>query len=165
MGLDMYLSKKIYVKRWEHQKPEEKYSVLVKKGGKEVDSVNADKVSYVIEEVAYWRKANAIHNWFVLNVQDGVDNCSQYYVDREDLEKLVTTVKSILKHKGKPEEKELVLSALPPTSGFFFGSTEIDEWFWKDMESTVEELEPLIAKDKDGQFKDLSGDFYYQSSW
>ena len=27
------------------------------------------------EEVGYWRKANAIHGWFVRNVQNGKDDC------------------------------------------------------------------------------------------
>ena len=31
-------------------------------------------------EVAYWRKANAIHGWFVYNIQDGVDDQNEYYV-------------------------------------------------------------------------------------
>jgi hypothetical protein len=33
MGLDMYLSKKTYVKQWEHNPPEETYEVTVTKGG------------------------------------------------------------------------------------------------------------------------------------
>ncbi|MBI0579191.1 hypothetical protein IEC97_17610 [Neobacillus cucumis] len=31
------------------------------------------KWSSMLEEVAYWRKANQIHNWFVENLNDGTD--------------------------------------------------------------------------------------------
>ena len=31
----------------------------------------------IMEMVGYWRKQNAIHNWFVENVQDGIDDCDQ----------------------------------------------------------------------------------------
>ena len=80
MGLDMYLNKKTYVKQWDHQSPEEKYEVVVTKGGKPVDGIKASRVKYIEEEVGYWRKANQIHRWFVTNIQDGVDNCGDYYV-------------------------------------------------------------------------------------
>ena len=47
MGLDMYLNKKTYVKQWDHQSPEEKYEVLVTKGGKPVDGIKASRVKYL----------------------------------------------------------------------------------------------------------------------
>ena len=42
------------------------------------------------EEVGYWRKANQIHKWFVDNVQDGVDDCGEYKVTKEQLIETVT---------------------------------------------------------------------------
>jgi hypothetical protein len=32
MGLDSYLTKKTYVKRWEHHAPEDKHTITVRKG-------------------------------------------------------------------------------------------------------------------------------------
>ena len=43
MGLDMYLSKKTYVKQWEHNPPEETYEVTVTKGGKPVEVIKANQ--------------------------------------------------------------------------------------------------------------------------
>jgi hypothetical protein len=63
MGLDMCLSK---VNGWKFELVE----------------------SEVIEEVMYWRKANQIHKWFVDNVQDGVDDCKEYWVSEEKLQEL-----------------------------------------------------------------------------
>lgn len=64
------------------------------------------KPVYVLtEEVGYWRKANAIHNWFVENVQEGIDDCGEYIVEKEDIEDLLETCKNVLKNsklvKGK----------------------------------------------------------------
>ena len=39
-------------------------------------------------EIIYWRKANAIHKWFVENVQEGVDDCGEYEVTVEQLTEL-----------------------------------------------------------------------------
>ena len=46
-------------------------------------------------EVGYWRKANQIHNWFVNNVQNGVDDCGRYEVTKDDLQKLLTICKKV----------------------------------------------------------------------
>ena len=34
MGLDMYLTRKTYVKQWSHQTPEERFEITITKGGK-----------------------------------------------------------------------------------------------------------------------------------
>ena len=62
MGLDMYLHKKTYVKNWDHMKPEELHEITVKKGGKVRKDIKPDRINEVVEEVAYWRKANAIQD-------------------------------------------------------------------------------------------------------
>jgi len=36
-------------------------------------------------EVGYWRKANAIHGWFVRELAGGVDECQPIHVSRENL--------------------------------------------------------------------------------
>ena len=38
--------------------------------------------------IMYWRKANAIHNWFVVNCQKGVDECQRTYIERSQLVEL-----------------------------------------------------------------------------
>ena len=50
MGLDMYLSKKTYVKNWDHMKPEEKHHVVVTKNGKRT-SIDPKRVTYIEEDV------------------------------------------------------------------------------------------------------------------
>jgi len=109
--------------------------------------------------VGYWRKANQIHKWFVDNVQNGVDNCGEYLVKEDQLANLLETCKLIL---DKDPSKASVL--LPVQSGFFFGSTDYDQYYFKDLENTVKIIESLFEKDLDGGSY-LEGDIYYSSSW
>lgn len=111
-----------------------------------------DKSYYVMTEEIYWRKANQIHNWFVRECQDGVDNCAMYYVSKNDLKYLMEICKQVL------EEKSLARLLLPTRSGFFFGSTEYDEFYYNDLKFTADEIERLLNEDKYEYYK-------YTSSW
>ena len=105
MGLDMYLYKKTYVKNWDHMGPEERHEITILKGGKPRSDIKPERISEIVEEVGYWRKANAIHAWFVKNVQDGNDDCGEYYASVEKLSELLGLVNEVLKasklKKGK----------------------------------------------------------------
>ena len=150
MGLDMYLDKRTYVKQWEHIDEAKQYKVEVTRGG-EPTNIDPKKVKYIIEEAGYWRKANAIHKWFVDNCQDGVDDCRDAYVGFDDLQALLDLCRIVIIDKSKAEQ------LLPSTSGFFFGNTEYDEWYYNDIQNTIEILEKAV-EDKDGEY-------YYTSSW
>jgi hypothetical protein len=161
MGLDMYLSKKTYVQRWDHQSPEETYNVVVTRGGNSVDHIQPNRVSYIEEQVGYWRKANQIHKWFVDNIQDGNDNCGTYYVGIDDLMNLLDLCKQVRDNSEKAEE------LLPPQEGFFFGDVSIDQYYFHDINHTIEILEGVLSEkvfDKDGR-EFYPADFYYSSSW
>lgn len=158
-------------------------------GGRKLN-IDESKISEIIEQVATWRKANAVHSWFVQNVQDGEDDCREYFVSIEQIEQLVSICKQVIAGsklvKGKVtngyrstdsgkmepiiedgehiEEPSLAAELLPTTSGFFFGSTEYDQWYFEDLKYTVEALEPLIEKNDQGEYK-FDSDLYYRSSW
>jgi hypothetical protein len=150
MGLDMYLEKEIYIgAEYEHRQVEG--TIFITLAGKKVD-VDFKKVSKIVERVGYWRKANAIHAWFVENVQQGVDDCNRYYVHSGDLKRLWEVCHELLKTKSEEEAKQ----KLPPQEGFFFGGTSINEYYWQDLEETVKIIDSLDLDD---------GDYYYQSSW
>ena len=155
MGLDMYLYRKSYVRSGDYYNPEEKEEIQMTRGGKEVDT---SKIKYIVEDVGYWRKANHIHNWFVENVQKGVDDCGEYYIKEDQLANLLETCKEVLKDRDKAEK------LLPTTSGFFFGTTDYDEYYFGDIENTVSIIESLFEPDLDGNSY-LKGDIYYSSSW
>lgn len=195
MGLDMYLSKRSYVKRWNHN--EKNHTVSVKFDGKKRPDIKPERVTYIEEEVMYWRKANHIHAWFVNNCADGVDNCQPVYVKVEQLEelrKLCINVQEILDKAEKTkvvsvlvgwrnggewyedmntyedEVSEKVTALLPPQQGFFFGSTLIDEWYYEQTKRTAEELGKILEEyylfQKQGKKHGYyTSDFRYESSW
>ena len=150
MGLDMYLSKKTYVKYWEHN-GDNNYEVTVTKAGKPTN-IDPKKVSYIVEEVGYWRKSNQIHNWFVENVQDGRDECQESYVSREQLQSLLDICRIVKIDKDKAPQ------LLSTQSGFFFGGTEYDEWYFNDIDNTIGILEEALGDEN-------ADDFTYRASW
>lgn len=137
MGLDMYLNAKHYL----------------------LENIDLPQVprpiKMIVCEAIYWRKANAIHAWFVKNIQDGVDECLVYEVSHEQLKELQDCCKEVLANHEKAPE------LLPTQSGFFFGSTGYDEWYFEDLEYTIKAI--------DQTFKDFPESdwwsFEYQSSW
>jgi len=145
MGLDMYLTAKRYL--WSHSEQDKEIAKRI------ADLVEVEPdfdskfrgASFCPKEVAidamYWRKANMIHQWIVDNIQEGEDDCKEYYVPREDLETLLANCVNALTNRDG--------DILPPSSGFFFGSTEID---------TVKGLEKVLSLSDDWSF-------YYQASW
>jgi hypothetical protein len=102
--------------------------------------------------VGYWRKANAIHQWFVDNVQDGVDECQDAYVSRANLETLMNVCEQVL------GDHSLADDLLPTASGFFFGNTEYDEWYFESLKATITIIKNALSLDKEYEFS-------YQSSW
>jgi hypothetical protein len=48
---------------------------------------------------------------------------------------------------------------LPTADGFFFGSTDYDEYYWSEIEETAKGLEKVLKLDTD------KWDFYYRASW
>lgn len=161
MGLDMYLTKKTYVQRWEHHTAEDTYDVAVNRGGKPVNHIQPNRISYIEEQIGYWRKANAIHKWFVDNVSDGEDNCGTYYVGIDDLMNLLELCKQV---KNKPSRADALL---PTQSGFFFGDVEYDEYYMRDIEHTIGVIEEALSEkvfDKNGR-ESYPSEFYYRASW
>lgn len=116
--------------------------------------------------VGYWRKANAIHNWFLENCAardkwaDPIDDCRPIEIPVEKLEELLDDCKKVL------EDKSLATELLPTTDGFFFGSTEYDDWYFDDIEDTIDIIEPIIKFMKHMlKIKDYTWSIIYQASW
>jgi len=140
MGLDMYLSAKRSF--WYDEEPP-----------KLEDMPEGFRVRGVFADAACWRKANHIHQWFVDNVQDGVDDCRPYEVSRDQLEALVDLCKEVLTDPSEAEDK------LPTTDGFFFGSTDYEQWYKDNLQLTITQIEKVLASFND------NWSFEYQSSW
>jgi hypothetical protein len=57
------------------------------------------------------------------------------------------------------ENPAVARELLPSEGGFFFGSTDYDQWYWEDIESTVKQLDAALERFGDGW------DFEYRASW
>ncbi len=186
MGLDMYLRAEKYVSGYEfygEERVEQYKSIVESLGATALADPNTPSLTVSIT-VAYWRKANQIHQWFVDNVQGGEDECRPHDVLREQLAELRDLCKEILEagtvtekvavstltEDGKIEERQQDAEALSPAgiakaeellptqSGFFFGGTEYDHWYVEDLKSTVEQIDRVLEAPDEWWFK-------YQSSW
>ena len=138
------------------------------------------------EQVGYWRKANAIHDWFVKHVQDGEDDCKYHQeVTKGVLEDLLFTCAKVLAScemvqgqiqrgviytRGETrveytdgkyvKDTRVAEELLPTTDGFFFGSTSYDEYYVRDLEKTIDIITKVL------ETTDFEKEMlYYVSSW
>ena len=155
MGLDMYLTAKRYMSK-HFDKDDEARQLAIAEQFPELKGRSGRWDNSVVKEIsidaAYWRKANAIHKWFVDNVQEGTDDCSPYYVPREKLEELRALCQRVL------DFRHLATDQLPPQQGFFFGSTDVDEYYFQDLEDTVRQLDEALTLPPAWEFE-------YRASW
>lgn len=137
------------------------------------------------QEVGYWRKANQIHKWFVKHVQNNVDDCGTYEVSVGQLRDLLALCKAVKKAsklidgqvsqgqrgtadgwetiygEGKIIEDSSVAEELLPTgSGFFFGSTDYNEYYMQDINATIKIINKVL-KETDFETHGVA----YSSSW
>jgi hypothetical protein len=159
MGLDQWLHVREYISGTNHRRTPEgdyiseenpKYIDVVVGAGLTADDVDTEYPSATVEiKVAQWRKAWGIHNWFVLNVQDGEDNCKDYHVSRDTLIDLRNLCQQVLDNPESADE------LLPDPYG---GDDE--EWYTYQMTHTITQLDKVLNNPKfDGW------DFQYSSSW
>jgi len=184
MGLDQYLEakKSLYPKYTGNGNKDTKEMVQIRKLFPEMykcGNIDYIRISF---QVGYWRKANQIHKWFVDNCQDGKDDCGSYWVSRDKLEELLRIVNKVLdstklkegkvtngytyengKEKANIVDGKVMVDTsvaqeyLPCQEGFFFGETEYDEWYYRDLVETKKILKKALS--------DKEGDYYYSSSW
>ena len=168
MGLDMYLHTKRYTSKYADVKLNSKLRKLLPEVP---ETGNLDSIEVSLG-IGYWRKANHIHKWFVDNVQEGEDDCKEYYVDREDLQTLrkacvdtlayLDTLEKIVEEKDKDyyyfKDVDEDRIKLPTQTGFFFGNTVYNSWYYQDCLDTIDIIDKCLNLPN-------SYNFSYQSSW
>lgn len=164
MGLDMYLY-------GVHKKQKE-------------DMVEASSGNW--EQCCYWRKANQIHSWFDQHFIKGRNPWGFYEVEEKDIQGLLLICKLLKKIKENPdkeiswidtkwfeylnrdsEEKNgwdtdcadmIAYAILPPDNlGCCFGSGTVDEWYWDQIDNTIEQLIKALKQNYDC--------YFYTASW
>jgi hypothetical protein len=169
-GLERYEEDDFYLSRWDHgpEADRNRADAVIALVG--LDALVGEESNHVLVPhdgsrasfpAIYWRKANAVHGWFVDNCQDGVDECQETPVHPEQLAALHSTCQRALAAYAAGD-LDVAAEILSPRAGFFFGSTDVDEFWAQDVEHTVREIERVItaAARIDGVVE-----FSYRSSW
>ena len=149
MGLDLFFYKckrsnyNAYnkaIEEWQNEEPQsgkishedyEKLSEVEKdKIEKEVSDwydKRPEREAHGISEIGYFRKVNFLMTFF--NYEG---NCEYKEIAKYELEDLVERCNAVLT-TPKKHRKEKAEDLLPTQSGFFFGSTEYDQYYYDDV--------------------------------
>jgi len=140
MGLDQYLTRKTYAfGKIKEVIPIEKH--------KSIENINTSKITYIYEEICYWRKANAIHGWFT-RLKHWDEESQSITVSQNELQKLVQICSEVLADNSKAKD------LLPTHEGFFFGGLNYDDYYYNTLRQTIDELIDI---------KDCP--YIYEASW
>lgn len=163
----------VYLDHWNYQKDTEEYKraeAVLEAAGLlpfTADTSGGGSVSYKDGQVcvsitcAYWRKANAIHSWFVENIQDGVDDCqTSDDINYELLALLASHCRTALDAYAA-DDFDKAQEILTPKAGFFFGPAEVNEWWAQNATYTAERVELLVNL----AIQTGGVSFNYESSW
>lgn len=151
MGLDMYFYERHWLepqknKRGNLVKPS--FSIPTQMYGK--GRKRFEHVSYITCKVGYFRKANAIHKYFLdrCGYSDSFDdvNGRDLFPSVVDILELKEICLQLLGLTGK-KFKEMAKELLPTAEGFFWGSLEYDRWYRRDLREFVKMVNKLHLHD------------------
>jgi hypothetical protein len=163
MGLDQYLEVRKYIDGGLPEQTSLAYEELKKFAPDDIDKycgfLPQGSVSYL---VACWRKANAIHGWFLRHLDVPVENCEDVPVLAKQLEHLRDDCRTVLAAQGTPKFEVTARELLPPTEGFFFGVYDLDEWYIESLLYTADVIDHLLTVIPED---DNSWTFTYRAWW
>lgn len=107
-------------------------------------------------EVGYWRKFNALHSYIVETYANGIDECQKIYLTRLDIKNILSTLKLI-------KDEECAKEYMPTSEGFFFGSTDYDDYYFENVKKSIDIFSKLLAFLTSEDGKDY--DVFYNASW
>lgn len=141
----------------------------------------------IFEQIADWSKANQIHAWFVNNIQNEIDDCSYYFVTKDNLLDLKEICEKVLKLNPYTLDKDSYLlyysannliekgiitkeqyakletelnKILPTKEGLFFGPTDYALSYFLNVKETLKMLTKILDN------ADFENEIYlYNSSW
>lgn len=152
MGLDQYLYARNYYSSYSTNTDLEDFHKLMEISKVAEYAVPDDtwvRSVLLSVKVGQWRKAHQIHQWFVENRQDGVDDCREAYVPRESLEELLELCKEVSADHDKAR------TLLP------FGWSNDEDYgdhYYNDIDYTINLITHVLTMPD-------TWEFYYNSSW
>ena len=165
MGLDMYLylQKNDYVSDFT-EGAEINYPEELKELEEYIQKANFRSVGTKTRyQVGYWRKFNALHNWIVEHLADGVDKCQSIKLTVNNGEEIVSICEKLLKDRDVELAKEL----MPTKDGSCFGSLEYDEWYFHDVLETYKIFNQVlkVMYDNRKSLNNYDYEIIYRASW
>lgn len=106
-------------------------------------------------EIGYFRKVNFLVKFFKKKGFD-VPNQIPLVINREDAEELLSKCEEVLKDHSKGPE------LLPTMSGFFFGSTDYDDYYYDDVEAVRDYVKDKLLPEFDTL---KEGEYIYFETW
>ena len=108
-------------------------------------------------QIGYFRKFNALHSYIVKTFANGIDNCQDIILYKEDVEQIKKVLDEVLNaHQQVEKAKEL----LPTQSGFFFGGTDYDEYYFEDVKDAADLMQSFLDN-----FDFEKYQLVYRASW
>ena len=108
-------------------------------------------------QIGYFRKFNALHSYIVKTFANGIDNCQDILLYKEDVEKIKKVLDDVLNvHQQAEKAKEI----LPTQSGYFFGGTDYDEFYFDEVKVAADLMQKLL-----NNFDFESYQLVYRASW
>ena len=164
MGLDMYFyaRKTTYKSFSKWGNPERANEVNYPEDLKPFSDYNYDRNFKSVQtetsyQIGYFRKFNALHSYIVKTFADGVDNCQEILLCKEDVEQIKKVLDDVLNaHQQVEKAKEI----LPTQSGFFFGGTDYDEFYFEDVKDAADLMQSFLDN-----FDFENYQLVYQASW
>lgn len=112
------------------------------------------------EEVAYFRKVNFLHRWACEHLNDGDEiNCRKVEMPLEkvlDLARLCTEVLA---------DHDLAPKLLPTQSGFFFGGTDYDEYYFSDVQAVLDACKTVMRRELNDRATGAKAIYAYTAWW
>ena len=108
-------------------------------------------------QIGYFRKFNALHSYIVKTFANGIDNCQDIILYKEDVEQIKKVLDEVLNaHQQVEKAKEL----LPTQSGFFFGGTDYDEYYFEDVKVAADLMQSFLDNFDFDKYQ-----LIYEASW
>ena len=151
MGLDQFISATIHVPAQKVGDVIEDNPILKKLVD---DQFSLASVNF---KLGQFRKFNALHGYIESRI-GGVENLQDIHIN-EIIDELYEDCKIILATKDSKDGNADAIKRMPPTEGFFFGSTEVDSWYYSDVKELYDLLADLI------KLSEIEGISFYYTAW
>jgi hypothetical protein len=126
-------------------------------------ALSKDAICNISTQVITWRKCNWFHAYFVNKFADGIDDCKPILITQDNIRDFISdlqTIKTAFETEPLEKAKQIADELMPPEAGFFFGGTEIDEWYFQSIGEANHVFSKSIEENTDIPFC-----YEYQASW